>query len=904
MDKKNIEAIYPLAPLQQAFLWHSLQTSAQDGLLHMRCTLRGQIETALFYQAWQSVFALHPALRTSVHWEGVKQPLQVVARQVEIPWQVLDWRTKEAFHGMAETALADFLREDRDLSFDLTTAPIARLALIRLTEITYELVWTCHHLMLDGWSGALVLNQVVDAYEALRRGEQPNGSTGPSFQAYIRWQQQQDAEAMKTFWQSTLAGFSEPTPLPFLQDIQGSCFNGSVSTASVVFTSEETAAVNGFLRSHRLTLNTLMQGVWSLLLHGYSQNADVLFGSTVSGRQGDMPGVESVVGLLINVLPVRVTVSSVEGVLDWLTALQRQQMGSAAHSHAALTDIQQWCEVSGRLFESLLVIENYPIREDSAAEGSLQIESVQSGVVSTYGLTILVKPGEVLTIAAESANATTDALVALLGQFHSLLKAVVEKKQTTVNDVLASGNFSFEDSVGDASEVPRSGSSLSQSTNLAGSTGAGEPDRLDQLLAMPQSSLELALLKIWSAVLGAHQSRSLTVEDSFFDWGGSSLLAVQIFNEMQQQLSCTLPLATLFQAPTVRKFSILLAQARADEVMPPEGTPSEETPPAKWSSLVPIQPNGTQRPFFFHGGSADALTWASFSQLLGADQPFYALQRPDLDGRDVTMLTVEDQAAICVKELRMVQPKGPYIVGGHCFGGAVAFEMAQQLQAQGQRVESVVLIDAYRPEVMPLSLRIQLQTQLNLSLFWLRKNYYYHGNRTVLKQLPRKVLNKLRGLSLTGESLSGDTPFENALSREVQAAEARPILDSSLNPSSPDSVSTLPYEVRYARAIAANDEAAALYQPIPYPGHIKLFRADIQMLAWYFGTALGWQTLATEDVSVTRIPGFFGNLLNYRAAPILAEQLKAYLATLPASNPVSAAAPKPMPEPASTPASK
>lgn len=857
MDKKNIESIYPLAPLQQAFLWHSLQTSAQAGLLHVRCTLSGELKEDIFHQAWNVVVGAHPALRTSVHWEDVKQPLQVVARQVKLPWAILDWREKESSEKALASKLENFLREDSDRSFDLTQAPITRITLIRLAETTYELVWTCHHLMLDGWSGALVLNQVVDAYENLLREKSPTISAAPTFQAYIRWQQQQDSAATQAFWQKTLAGFIEPTELPFIQN-----FEGEHSAAAVTMTGEETAAMNSFLRSHRLTLNTLMQGVWSLLLQGYSRSSDVLFGATVSGRQGDLPSADSIVGLLINVLPVRVQIFETDLVLDWLRTLQHQQSTAVPYAHAALSDIQQWCEVPGRLFESLLVIENYPVSpsKNLETESRLRVENMRSGVVSTYGLTVLVKPGESLTIAAESAVVTTGVLSCLLSQFVTLLQQIVAIPHATVAEVLAKGDFSIDSEAVLSSEEIADGPS--------GDSIASEGTALSMAQLMVQSPLELTLLKIWSSILGPRQQQQLSVEDSFFDWGGSSLLAVQLFNEMQRQLDCTLPLATLFQAPTVRKFAALLAQSR-----------SGDTPLATWSSLVPIQPNGTQWPFFFHGGSADALTWARFSQLLGADQPFYAFQRPDLDGREVTMMTVEELAADCVKEMRMVQPKGPYIVGGHCFGGAIAFEIAQQLQAEGQKVASLILIDAYRPAVLPSSRRIRLQTQLNLGIFWLRKNYYYYGNRKELGRLPGKLWEKVSGRrqSTGAAEASQSTEASTLQSMEALASENTTTeLDASTD-----------YEVRYAQAIAANDWAAARYQASDYCGTLKLFRADIQMLEWYFGESLGWQTLVKDRLSVTFITGFFGNLFNQSTAPVLAEQVKAYLATLPASEPPS-----------------
>ncbi|MEL6131629.1 MAG: condensation domain-containing protein, partial [Cyanobacteria bacterium J06628_4] len=378
MDKKNIETIYALAPLQQAFLWHSLQTSAKEGLIHMRCTLRGEVDSTLLEQAWNAVVGQQAVLRTSVHWEGVKQPLQVVARKAAIPWTHLDWRGRDD----QTTALTDFLVQDRELGFELTQAPISRLALIRLGETAYELIWSCHHLMLDGWSGALVFNQVFDCYGQLRQGKPAPVASGPTYQSYIRWLKQQDSAAAAEFWQGALQGFVEPTKLPV------GPATGKVSDTSapaITFSAEVTARMQGMLRSHRLTLNTLMQGIWALLLHSYSGNPDILFGATVSGRQGDLAGVDAIVGLLINVLPVRVQVAPGQTVLEWLQSLQTQQTQASRYGYASPDQIQSWSQVSGRLFDSLLVIENYPIQP--ATERSFQVENLQSGLVSTYGLT-------------------------------------------------------------------------------------------------------------------------------------------------------------------------------------------------------------------------------------------------------------------------------------------------------------------------------------------------------------------------------------------------------------------------------------------------------------------------------------------------------------------------------------
>ncbi|MEM1256115.1 MAG: alpha/beta fold hydrolase [Cyanobacteria bacterium P01_H01_bin.21] len=839
MDKNNIETIYPLTPLQQAFLWHSLQTSVQDGLIHMRCTLRGDVNIGLLQQAWDFVVDRHPALRTSVHWEGVKQPLQVVTRKAAIPWRQLDWRGRDD----QQATLTDFLTEDRDRGFNLTQAPISRLALIRLSETDYELVWSCHHLLLDGWSGALVFNQVFDAYESLHQGQSPALDAVPNYQHYVRWLKQQDETAAAAFWRESLKGYGEPIGLPVLKGekkhtTQTSNLKPQNFSPSITFPPEVTAGVQDVLRSHRLTLNTLIQGIWALLLHSYSGNSDVVFGATVSGRQGDLDGVESIVGMLINVLPVRVKIAAEQTVIDWLQTLQSQQTAASRYVYASLDQIQGWSEVSGQLFNSLVVIENYPMQ---TAKRSLQVENIQSGLVSTYGLTVTVKPGDRLTVMLQADKAYGQTLPILLKQFEQVLTTIIENPEQSVSDILPTQAL-LEQS---AETIEESAVNLSR-------------DQLEGNFFAPNNPLELTLTQIWEPVLGIS---SLSVEDSFFDMGGNSLLAVQLFNEMQQQLDCDLPLATLFQAPNVRQFAALLSQ---------------DQPVSQWSSLVPIQTSGAQIPLFFHGGSADALTWARFSHLLGTDRPFYALQRPDLDGSEVTHTTVEALATDCVKEMRMVQPKGPYLVGGHCLGGAVAVEIAQQLQAEGDTVASVVLIDSYRPGELPETALMRLQSRFQLGVFWVRKNYYYHGGWEKLASLPKKIWQKLRPIGGPHPpKILGDFETSQDSSNLVNSEGSSPVTEASNSEQS-----KVPYDYRYARAQKANELAAERYVPQPYAGRVKLFRAEIQILDWYFGRELGWQTVAKDGVEVTKIPGFFGNLFNQQATPLLVKQVREYLSKL------------------------
>ncbi|MBD2461873.1 alpha/beta fold hydrolase [Oscillatoria sp. FACHB-1407] len=379
---------------------------------------------------------------------------------------------------------------------------------------------------------------------------------------------------------------------------------------------------------------------------------------------------------------------------------------------------------------------------------------------------------------------------------------------------------------------------------------------LDTSLVAPTTSLEEKLTVIWRTLLKLEQ---VGIHDNFFDLGGHSLLAVQLLSDIKQQLGYDLPVATLLQAPTIAELAVLLEQ----------GTRSP------WMALVPVQPNGTKPSLFFHGGAADALKWSGVARLLGSDQPFYAFQRPDLDGKPVTQTTVEALAAHCIEEMRTVQPHGPYFIGGHCFGGVVAFEIAHQLLAQGEAIALFVLIDSYAPKPLPTSSWFRLQNSVHKTLFELQKSYYYHGNLRGLRQLPerintvlkRKLQQRDRQTVLTETS----NPQPETKQHRAEASSA-PHLTTNLG-------ETLSHEMRYIRAEAINRTAKAQYRPKVYPGSIVLLRATRQVRAWHFGSALGWHDLTSQAIDTIQIPGFFGNLFNYKALPKVASALKQVLET-------------------------
>ncbi|HEY0739193.1 MAG TPA: amino acid adenylation domain-containing protein, partial [Herpetosiphonaceae bacterium] len=400
--ERGIEDVYPLTPTQQGMLFHTLYTP--EGGMYVEqlcCVLRGDLNLAEFARAWQQTIDRHSILRTAIVWEGLAEPLQVVRRDVSLPWTLDDWRDLPP--EQQESRLGAYVQADRARGFQLDSAPLMRLAIFRLADDVYQIVWTSHHLLLDGWSLPLVLNEVVSTYLALCQ-KQPIALAQPRpYRDYIAWLQRQDLAQAERFWHAMLADFQAPTPLVVDSPGADSAAGGAgYAEERLQLSATMTADVTAIARQHGLTLNTIIQGAWALLLSRYSRENDVVFGATVSGRPAGLDGIETMVGLFINTLPVRVTIDPQAALHSWLAALQAQQAELRQYEYSPLAQVQSWSAVPRGLplFESIVVFENYPVVAAARAGSGtdLAIENVKTTEQTNYPLTLVVVPGDVLML--------------------------------------------------------------------------------------------------------------------------------------------------------------------------------------------------------------------------------------------------------------------------------------------------------------------------------------------------------------------------------------------------------------------------------------------------------------------------------------------------------------------------
>jgi len=321
-----------------------------------------------------------------------------VQDEVDLPWSYHDWRGLPSDQQQAQ--LESLLAEDRARGFDPAAAPLLRCTLLQLDEQLYYFSWSYHHLLFDGWSMPLLLEELFTLYDCYRRDVEPTLAPARAYRDYIAWLGQRELGAAENFWRTQLDGFSSPTPLP---DRADTAETDGFATEHLQLSEEVTTRLQQFARQHQLTLNTVVQGAWALLLSRYSGEDDLLYGVTVSGRPPELVGVEQMVGLFINTLALRVKLERETDFVAWLQKLQQRQVEMRRFEYSPLVQVQGWSAVprTRPLFESNLVFENYPVDMTQRREHELQLSELQLVDPPHFPLTILVAPGSQLNLTIE-----------------------------------------------------------------------------------------------------------------------------------------------------------------------------------------------------------------------------------------------------------------------------------------------------------------------------------------------------------------------------------------------------------------------------------------------------------------------------------------------------------------------
>ncbi|MGI0116165.1 amino acid adenylation domain-containing protein [Zooshikella sp. RANM57] len=395
-DYPPIADLYPCTPMQQGMLFHS-EMQPDSGVYITQLMLSfAAINPDHLQQSWQQLVARHAILRTAFVHLDQAQPLQLVQRQVELPWRIMDWRGLAA--EVYQTEWAALLKSERETPFKLDQAPLMRLVLVKVADDQHHLIWTHHHALLDGWGVPILIQDLEALYCAQQQGVPAQLSPVEPYRQYIQWLQQQSVDAAKDYWQRYLKDFSEPSPLAISHvDVHTERSEGELQ---LTLGEHLTGQLMQLAKQAQVTLSTVFQGAWGILLSRYCGNRDVVFGVTRSGRPETIEGVEEMVGLFINSVPLRVQFDELSVLGHWLQALQQSQARHDSYSYAPLVDIQKWSELDpgSQLFDTLLVVENFPMEEKlqqlNQDDAGLPITDLDGIEQSSLPLSITITPGK------------------------------------------------------------------------------------------------------------------------------------------------------------------------------------------------------------------------------------------------------------------------------------------------------------------------------------------------------------------------------------------------------------------------------------------------------------------------------------------------------------------------------
>jgi hypothetical protein len=394
----RFETAYPLSSLQEGILFHTLLHPQDDIYFEQPAfTIEGELAPEMFLQAWQQVVARHPILRTAFVWDGWERPLQIVLKNSDPRIELLDWRNLSSDERASQ--MAQFLANNQAAGLALDQPP-HHLTLIRLSEQETRFIWAVHHIIIDGWTESLLYKELFTLYEAMVRGETAVLPSPAPFETFIRWQQEQDWTEAQQFWQDALAGFAVPTPL--MVDLGRRTGHHRTETYGEIRRQLPDGLheqLQQFSRQHGLTLGMMLQAGWGLLLSRYSGEPAVVFGTMMSGRMPQLPGGDRIAGVLIHPVPLRCQIAPEDTVLPWLKQFQSSLLALQAYETTPLTQVQSWSELSADqpLFETLLVLENYP-RQRRAAGGQLTIRDYFSYERTNYPLTLRLVPDQELDV--------------------------------------------------------------------------------------------------------------------------------------------------------------------------------------------------------------------------------------------------------------------------------------------------------------------------------------------------------------------------------------------------------------------------------------------------------------------------------------------------------------------------
>ncbi|HIK05151.1 MAG TPA: hypothetical protein IGS40_10610 [Trichormus sp. M33_DOE_039] len=804
-------------PQERLWFLHQLEPSRASAYnIPLGLKITGNLNISALQKSLNEILVRHETLRTTFS-SSAGKPIQIIHPPTNFTFSIVDLQNLP--QQQRETEALKLIQAETRKPFDLSKLPLIRANLFQLDQEQYILLFTVHHIIIDAWSKGVLFQELATLYTAFVK-DQPLPLTELKIQYadFAVWQRQSLAdefqELLLNYWKqqlgSNLRELNIPTdrPRPTVPK-SGSAYK------KLILPSELTKGLKALSRQEGATLFATLLAAFNVLLYRYTEQEDLFVCSPIANR--NRKDIKPLIGYFINLLILRTQFDPHSSFQTLLSEVRKVASGGFAHQDLPVQQlINSLNLLQTPLSRVMFALQNTAIHTLQLPGLTVQNLDLDCGTADFDLYLYLIEEGDTLAAVFKYNTDLFDetTIAQMLGHYKIILDQIVNDPGQTVLSLLP---LSMEE------QQQLQAKRVKQVDNSIPAT--------PRIYVAPRNTVELKLTQIWSQLLGID---SIGVQDNFFDLGGQSLLAMSLFTQIEQAFGQTLPLGTLLQAPTIEQLAQILNAAT--------GTNS-------WSSLVPIQTQGTKPPFLcVHGQQGNVLNFRELARYLGDDQPFYGLQAKGLDGKQAPYFRIEDMAAHYIREIRTIQPTGPYYLGGNSMGGTIAFEMAQQLQQQGEKVALLVMFDTFNKGAFP---RLSFRQQHYGAYLW--------------------------QMGLSSELLA---ELGELLQRQIQTLICQLYLRLGMS---------LPANLHRVFVAEANMQAKRAYTPQIYSDRLVLFRATEPAVFtkrylptsedWLHRDPLhAWGEFTSAGLEIHDVPGDHYSIFAQPHVQTLAAKLKACLA--------------------------
>ncbi len=811
----------------QERLWSLAQSEPETACYNIPLAwwIHGDLDVEALRRSLNAIVRRQESLRTRFPMiDG--RPAAVIQEEFELEVGLQDLRAQpqEDRHGEAVRSACELVRRP----FDLERGPLVRAEVFRTDERVYLLVFAVHQIVFDGGSMRIINRELAEFYRAFTGCRDPNLPELPVQYADVGpWQaetlQGEALEEALTYWRGKMGGLYTALPLPLDRAADAAAGTAPAGGHHFVLDKDLTARLAAMGRGSRATLFAVLLSGLNALLCRYTGQDEVIVFSSLAGRS--RPELRDLIGLIANVLPLRTDLSGDPTFAAILERTRETLLGGLAHQDLPFEKILESLHVTGgsqnaSQSQVMVIYQNAPLPEwEAPAVTFTPCDEVDNGAAKFVLLFEITESRDGTRVYVKYRADLFDppTIERLAGDYEALLRAGVEQSERRLSQL-------------PPAKPPKPRSSP---------TPPDSPPREPAEFTAPRDALERELVRIWEEVL---HLPAIGVHDNFFELGGTSLMAVRAFAEIRRTTGRTLRLAALLEAPTVAQLAVKL---RAPDT-------------ANGSSLVLLRPDRSGSPLFVVpgvGGRVFELVPLA-SRLPG--QPFYGFEATELDEAGSGAVRIEDLARQYTGDIRSVQPRGPYFLGGVCFGAFVAFEIARQLTDAGESVAFLALLDPPAPSSAALPWRAVARIA------------QFHQRR--LRRLGIRAICRYAIALAATQLRSGVHGLRRLLHRLLHRA-------IHALPGAPERILTRPEmsTLRLNLDKAARSQALSSYVPQPYPGELFLIQTEQNGMMANLAAEYGWRALAKGETEVHVVPASHDDFVREPRVQFTAEHIREYL---------------------------